>query len=86
MDGAAERIDWFYDMCAKYNLKVMLDVHALKDSQNGYDNSGKASDIVWLNSTHFRHWKYLAARWFGDWNFETKSYNHINFGSVKWGL
>lgn len=71
MDGAAEKIDWFYDMCAKYNIKVLMDVHAMKDSQNGYDNSGKASDIVWVNSTHFLHWKYQAARWYGDWNFDT---------------
>ena len=32
MDGAAEKIDWFYDTCAKYNIKVLMDVHAMKDS------------------------------------------------------
>jgi hypothetical protein len=31
-DGAAEKIEWFLDTCAKYNIKVLLDVHALKDS------------------------------------------------------
>jgi len=40
MDGAAEQIDWFYDMASRYNMKVLLDVHAMKGSQNGYDNSG----------------------------------------------
>jgi glucan 1,3-beta-glucosidase len=40
MDGAAEKIEWFLDTAAKYGLKVLLDVHALKDSQNGFDNSG----------------------------------------------
>ena len=40
-EGAAEKIDWFYDMCAKHNIKVLMDVHAMKDSQNGYDNSGR---------------------------------------------
>ena len=40
MDGAAEKIEWFLDTAAKHNLKVLLDVHALVDSQNGFDNSG----------------------------------------------
>ena len=56
MDGAAERIDWFYDMAAKYNLKVLMDVHAMKDSQNGYDNSGKQSNVKWLDANTFEHW------------------------------
>ncbi len=49
MDGAAEKIQWFLDTCSRYGIKVLLDVHALKDSQNGFDNSGKASDVVWIN-------------------------------------
>ena len=38
-EGAAAKIDWFYDTCAKYNIKVLMDVHAMKDSQNCYDNN-----------------------------------------------
>ena len=56
MDGAAEKITWALDTFAKYNIKVLLDVHALKDSQNGFDNSGKASDLIWTDETHFKHW------------------------------
>ena len=56
MDGADEKITWFYDTCAKYGIKVLMDVHAMKDSQNGYDNSGKASDVVWnAEGTEFTH-------------------------------
>ena len=47
MDGAAEKIDWMFDTCAKYNIKVLLDVHAWKDSQNGFDNSGMTSKVIW---------------------------------------
>jgi len=32
MDGAAEKIDWAFDICSKYNIKILLDVHAWKDS------------------------------------------------------
>merc|ERR1712086_413543 len=66
MDGAAEKIDWFYDTCAKYNIKVLMDVHAMKDSQNGYDNSGKQSNVKWLDADTFTHWPFQAANWYGD--------------------
>jgi len=52
-DGAAEKIEWALDMFAKYDIKVLLDVHAWKDSQNGFDNSGKASNLEWFDETHF---------------------------------
>ena len=32
MDGAKEKIDWMFDICAKYNIQVFLEVHAWKDS------------------------------------------------------
>ena len=71
MDGADKWIDWFYDTAAKYNIKVLMDVHAMKGSQNGYDNSGKASDYIWLGAENFTHWPQQAARWFGDYNHDT---------------
>jgi len=68
MDGAAEKIDWLFDTCKDYNIKVLLDVHAIKDSQNGYDNSGKGTQIMWINNYHFSHWDLRAAHWLGSWN------------------
>jgi len=47
MDGAADYIDWMYDVCAKYNISILMDVHTAKGSQNGFDNSGIAQKIVW---------------------------------------
>jgi glucan 1,3-beta-glucosidase len=41
MDGAADKIEWALDRFAKYNIKVLLDVHGVKGSQNGFDNSGR---------------------------------------------
>jgi glucan 1,3-beta-glucosidase len=86
MDGAAEKITWFLDTCAKYDIKVLMDVHAMKDSQNGYDNSGKASDVIWTSETEFSHWPNQAARWFGDWNHTTNQYDDINYAAQEWGL
>lgn len=31
-DGADDKVQWFLDTAAKYGLKVLLDVHTLKDS------------------------------------------------------
>ena len=32
MDGADERVQWMLDICAKHNIKVLIDVHTMKDS------------------------------------------------------
>jgi glucan 1,3-beta-glucosidase len=61
--GAAEKIDWFMDMAEKYNIKVLLDVHAVKDSQNGFDNSGQATITEWITDDHFSHWEHAWAGW-----------------------
>ncbi len=39
-DGADEWVQWALDTFEKYDIKVLLDVHAVKGSQNGFDNSG----------------------------------------------
>ena len=84
MDGAAEKIDWLYDVCAKYNISVLMSLHAVKDSQNGDASSGRTSDIVWTTLNNFTHEG--AARWFGDWNSVNLRYEHINFASINWAL
>ncbi len=83
-DGAAEKIEWALDMFAKYDIKVLLDVHAWKDSQNGFDNSGKASNLEWFDETHFQHWPIQTASWMGHWDGE--KYDTINWDNIKLGL
>lgn len=68
MDGTKEKIDWMFDICAKYGIKILLDVHAVKDSQNGFDNSGMTSTVIWTDSSHYSHWPQSAANWMGPWN------------------
>ena len=45
-DGQAAAVHRVMDECADVGLNVLLDVHAMRDSQNGFDNSGRARDIV----------------------------------------
>ena len=68
MDGAADKITWALDTFAKYGIKVLIDIHALRDSQNGFDNSGKASDIEWIDENNYKHWSIQNASWMGTWN------------------
>ena len=70
-------------MFKKYNIKVLLDVHALKGSQNGFDNSGISADTEWIDETHLSHWPTQNAHWMGTWN--GTEYD-INQDNIDWAL
>jgi hypothetical protein len=67
VDGSLDYIDQLLDWAYTYGLSVLFDVHTMKDSQNGFDNSGQAMGFEWtsaLNSefsglTTFEHWYVL---------------------------
>jgi glucan 1,3-beta-glucosidase len=84
MDGAAEKIEWAMDEFAARGIKVLLDVHAIKDSQNGFDNSGQAMNLEWIDETHFKHWTVQNASWMGTYN--GYSYEWINQDNIEWAL
>ena len=48
-----EQLDRAVDLCAKYGLKVLLDLHGAEGSQNGFDNSGRMCNIINPNKTCF---------------------------------
>lgn len=41
------RLDWAFKMCAEYGLQVLLDIHGLPGSQNGYAHSGRVGKALW---------------------------------------
>jgi len=55
-DGGAEEIDKMLNHLANWNITALFDVHGLQGSQNGFDNSGRAKDIVWDGDFNFSHW------------------------------
>ena len=67
-DGAKEKISWLLETSEKVGLKVWLDLHAIKGSQNGYDNSGLSNKTIWIDETHFEHWSHQSANWMGEWD------------------
>jgi len=58
---------------------VWLDVHALKGSQNGFDNSGISNKTIWQDENNFRHWENQAGEWIGPWNPDKKEYDFVNW-------
>jgi len=51
--SAIEYLDWAFDMADKYSLQVVIDIHGLKGSQNGYDHSGRKGVSEWFkNKAH----------------------------------
>ncbi|OGL22210.1 hypothetical protein A2707_02640 [Candidatus Saccharibacteria bacterium RIFCSPHIGHO2_01_FULL_45_15] len=40
-------VDWTFKMAKKYDLKVLVDLHAAKGSQNGAEHSGRVGAIRW---------------------------------------
>lgn len=46
-DVCRERLDWLFRLAENHNLKILLDYHAARGSQNGKDHSGKRGVIGW---------------------------------------
>ena len=48
-DGALDYVDKLLDWAEKYGLSVLLDIHGVKGSQNGFDNSGQMMGFEWTS-------------------------------------
>lgn len=83
-DGADDYVQWALDTCEKYGIKVLLDVHAVKGSQNGYDNSGVANKTIWTDDWNFTHWEHAVGEWMGTWDMDNNAYESINYDNIEW--
>jgi len=83
--GSEEKIDWIFEMGKKYNLEILLDLHGIKNSQNGFDNSGFSGNTI-IESNKYTHWNIRTADWLGPYNLETKQYNYINQTSIEYSV
>lgn len=45
--GCIDYLDLAFDMAEKYGLKVLIDLHTVPGSQNGWDHSGRVGAIEW---------------------------------------
>ncbi len=87
--GSLNYLDLVIDYAGKYGLKVIIDIHAWKDSQNGFDNSGQTKNLesYKLNNTiYFKHWGIRSANWIGDFDNNGKYYKNINRENINYAL
>lgn len=49
-----KQIDWVMSMAEKYQLKVLLDLHAARGSQNGEMHSGALGNIGWQTNREYQ--------------------------------
>jgi glucan 1,3-beta-glucosidase len=90
LDYVDRLLDWAYSA----GLTVLLDVHTMRDSQNGFDNSWQAMGLAWtttLNSefaglTTFEHWPIRTAKWIGTFDPNTATYSNINYDNIQHAL
>mmetsp|Transcript_28501 Transcript_28501/g.37280 ORF Transcript_28501/g.37280 Transcript_28501/m.37280 type:complete len:600 (+) Transcript_28501:77-1876(+) len=90
-DGAVDELDRVLDLCDQHNVKAVLDIHGIIGSQNGFDNSGMASNFMWTSWTSvdplgvatFMHWPIRGANWFGEWDATTQSYLNKNQTNIN---
>ncbi|MFZ3010077.1 MAG: cellulase family glycosylhydrolase [Candidatus Microsaccharimonas sp.] len=48
-------LDWVFNMAQQYSLNVIIDMHGLKGSQNGWDHSGHSGVSDWFKYTSYRN-------------------------------
>ena len=54
-DGALEYVDNLLDWAYSRGLSVLFDIHTMRDSQNGFDNSGQAMGFQWTSALRCVH-------------------------------
>lgn len=94
-DGSLDYIDKLLDWAEKYGVSVLFDIHAMKDSQNGFDNSGQARTVEWTSKFSrwpdgeiqtFLHWPLREANWMGEFDRKTLTYPNIDRYNINHGL
>jgi len=90
-DGALDQMERLFKLCKEYGLKVLLDIHAINNSQNGFDNSGRSMSIEWTTysstqitgSATFVHWPFRTAEWMGQFDSKTATYTTKNETNIQ---
>ena len=91
-DGSLDELQRILDLCTKYNIMALIDIHGMKDSQNGLDNSGETMRLTWLtkaseaNVTRFKHWDAVSGNWIAPYDFLTQTYGKTNNDNIEHSL
>ena len=83
-NGSLSELTRVLKTCNRLGLKVLLDLHGVRRSQNGFDNSGRASNITWsADGAHFVHWPVRSAGWQGTFDPMTLTYSSISWDNLR---
>ncbi|MBC7459605.1 cellulase family glycosylhydrolase [Candidatus Saccharibacteria bacterium] len=52
--SAVTHLDWAMKTALAHNIQVIIDLHALQGSQNGFDHSAKIGPAEWFNNSEYR--------------------------------
>lgn len=67
---AFERLDWALEMCKKYGLYAIIDMHAVVGGQSGYEHSSTRDIDFWTNEVYQQEmcdlWKEIARHYVED--------------------
>lgn len=81
-EGAVEQLNRVIALCRRHNLSVLLDLHAVRGSQNGLDNSGDTGHYEWIkgenDSVRFNHWALRGGDWAGNYDVIHQNYSTVN--------
>lgn len=84
MDGAAEKIDWLFDLCLDLGIDILLDVHAVRGSANGQNSGGREHLVVWNGEQNYT--KILKPDWLCNWNTTLNKCNYVDYEHFQWSL
>ena len=59
-------------------------MHAVKGSQNGYDNSGQSNRTKWLSENVFNH--LAIGEWMGEFDLLHLHYKSIDQDNIDWAV
>mmetsp|Transcript_42693 Transcript_42693/g.106257 ORF Transcript_42693/g.106257 Transcript_42693/m.106257 type:complete len:643 (+) Transcript_42693:162-2090(+) len=82
--GSIHELQRVLRICDRIHLRVLIDLHGVRLSQNGFDNSGHAVNITWQNDgVHFSHWPTRSAGWQGSFDPVTMTYSSISWDNIR---
>lgn len=82
-EGAMDELWRVIRLCERFGLMVVIDLHAVRHSQNGFDNSGHAQNVTWSDNDHFSHWPVRSAGWQGAFDPSTMTYTSISWDNIR---
>ena len=82
-DGALEELIRVLHECNRLGLRVLIDLHGVRESQNGFDNSGHSLNVSWTSNDHFLHWPVRSANWQGIFDSNTMTYKYISWDNIR---